>query len=166
MTRLVELGNSANWEQVYSTRQVAVTVPLIDGRRKINPIPAVEVPFVLERFILAVSVATTIPQDAEWRFAGRIYQKLQTGLVVGGGFNAVTSRSQPLFLDQVNLVLFYKISTSYVASIRVPKWFVDATINVWQYTGVDDDSLAVQVAQESANINFKLDQIQQTLNSG
>jgi hypothetical protein len=82
-----------------------------------------------------------------------------TGLVVGGNQDATTVKGQPLFLNQINLILFNKISTNYGVSIKVPKWFPRASVTVWEYTGKDDTSEEILLTQEFANINFKLDQL-------
>jgi hypothetical protein len=161
--RVVELNNSDNWESIYSTNINAVSVPMQNGTSLINPIPEIVVPFVLDKFILAVSVDTDVPTDSVWRFAGYINQKISTGLVIGGGQDATSVSGRPLFLDRINLIFFQKISTSYAVSIRVPKWFLRAAVTVWQYTGVDDTSEEILLTQEFANINFKLDQIQSQL---
>ncbi|MBH8575454.1 hypothetical protein I8752_21065 [Nostocaceae cyanobacterium CENA369] len=130
-----------------------------NGKYLINPIPEIVVPFVLDKFILAVSVETDVPADSVWRFAGYINQKISTGLVIGGVHDATTVRGRPLLLDQINLIIFQKISTSYAVSIKVPRWFPRASVNVWEYTGVDDTSEEILLSQEFANINFKLDQL-------
>ncbi|MDZ8083956.1 MAG: hypothetical protein RMX35_33455 [Nostoc sp. DcaGUA01] len=158
--RVIELSNSDNWQSIYSTNVNAVQVPMQNGGYLSSPIPEILVPFVLDKFILAVSVDTDVPSDSIWRFAGYINQKITTGLVVGGSQDATTVKGQPLFLDQINLILFNKISTSYGVSVKVPKWFTRAAVNVWEYTGVDDTSEEILLTQELANINFKLDQIQ------
>jgi hypothetical protein len=130
-----------------------------DGKYLINPIPEIAVPFVLDKFILAVSIETDVPSNSIWRFAGYINQKISTGLVVGGNQDATTVKGQPLFLNQINLILFPKISTNYSVSVKVPKWFTRASVIVWEYTGVDDTSEEILLTQEFANINFKLDNL-------
>ncbi|MCF2146977.1 hypothetical protein IQ276_011050 [Desmonostoc muscorum LEGE 12446] len=157
--RVVELSNSDNWQSIYSTNINAVQVPMQNGSYLTNPIPEILVPIVLDKFILAVSVDTDVPSGSIWRFAGYINQKISTGLVIGGGQDATTVKGQPLFLDQINLILFNKISTSYGVSVKVPKWFTRAAVTVWEYTGTDDTSEEILLTQEFANINFKLDQL-------
>ncbi len=157
--RVVELSNSDNWQSIYSTNINAVQVPMQDGKYLTNPIPEIVVPILLDKFILAVSVETDVPSGSIWRFAGYINQKISTGLVVGGNQDATTVKGQPLFLDQINLILFNRISTSYGVSVKVPRWFTRAAVTVWQYTGVDDTSEEILLTQEFGNINFKLDQL-------
>ena len=145
--RVVELNNSNNWESIYSTSVAAVQVPIQNGTYLSSPIPEIVVPLLLETFILAVSVTTNVPENSSWRFAGYCNQKISTGLVVGGGQDATTVKGQPLFLEQINLILFNKISTSYSISVKVPKWFTSAQLIIWQYTGTDSDSIEDSVNQ-------------------
>jgi hypothetical protein len=157
--RVVELNNSNNWQSIYTTHVIAVQIPMQNGKYLINPIPEIVVPFVLDKFILAVRVQTDVPADSIWRFAGYINQKISTGLVVGGSLDATTVKGRPLFLDQINLILFEKISTSYAVVVKVPRWFPRASVTVWEYTGVDGTSEEILLNQEFGNINFKLDQL-------
>lgn len=157
--RVVQLNNSDNWESLYSTDITAVQVPLQNGRYLLNPIPEIVVPITLNKFILAVNVETEVPEGSIWNFAGYITQKISTGLVVGGSQDATLVRGKSLSLDRINLILFDKISTSYSASIKVPRWFPRAIVTVWQYIGIDDSSEEILATEEFANINFKLDQL-------
>ncbi|MDQ3018255.1 MAG: hypothetical protein M3Q64_00055 [bacterium] len=157
--RIVELSNSDNWQSIYSTNITAVQVPMQDGKYLINPIPEIVIPVLLDRFILAVSVDTDVPSGSIWRFAGYVNQKISTGLVVGGNQDATTVKVQPLFLDQINLIIFHKFSASYGVSVKVPRWFSRASVTAWEYTGIDDTSEEILLGQEFANINFKLDQL-------
>ena len=86
-------------------------------------------------------------------------QKMSTGLVLGGSQDATLNKSQALFLDQINLVMFPKISANFSLSILLPKWFRSAQIIVWRYKGIDDTSEEILLTQEFANLNFKLDQL-------
>lgn len=159
MVRIVNLSNGDSWQNVYSTDISAVKVPLENGKYLMGRIAPIQVPILFSNHILAVNVETEIPEDAEWQYAGRVIQKTSTGLVIGGTQDAVMVRRYPLWLENVNLLLFERISATYSISIRVPKWFPRAIISVWEYIGVDDDSLAISNAAEFANINFKLDQL-------
>ncbi len=157
--RIVELSNNSNWESLYSTSVTGGTVYTDEGEPIPLPIPPVTIPFLLESFIFAISISTAVPDDATWRFAGYANQKMSTGLVIGGLQDATLNKSQTLFLDQINLVMFPKISASYSLSISLPKWFRSAQIIAWCYIGIDDTSEEILLTQEFANLNFKLDQL-------
>jgi hypothetical protein len=157
--RVVQLSNNANWESLYRTSVTGGTVYTDAGEAIPLPIPPVIIPFLLESFIFAISISTAVPEDATWRFAGYANQKMSTGLVLGGSQDATLNKSEKLFLDQINLVMFPKISANFSLSISLPKWFRSAQIIVWRYIGVDDTSEEILLTQEFANLNFKLDQL-------
>lgn len=161
--RVVELNNSANWEILYSTNISAVQLPTTSGGFKLVPIPPIIPPLILENYILAISIETDVPNNSTWRFAGDLLQKINTGLVIGGGQDATFSRRQALFLNQINLVLFDRISTAYSLEIRVPPWFPRAEVNLWEYTGSDTTEEIIYLQEEFGNINSKLDAIQAAL---
>lgn len=157
--RILELSNSANWENFYSITRESTGILEIKGRTLVNPIPLIDIPLILEVFVLAIKVSTTIPEQSNWDYGGTIYQKISTGIVIGGTQDAIRTISRPLYLNQTNLILWDKITANYSIAILPPNWFRNITIEIWKYTGIDDNSLAVQFAQEMANINFKLDQL-------
>jgi hypothetical protein len=161
--RVVQLSNTNNWELLYNTNISAVQLPKTTGGFKLVPIPPIIPPLIVESYILAVSITTDIPENAIWKFAGNIYQKINTGLVVGGSQDAVSSRRRALLLDRITLILWERISAPYSLEIVVPKWFPRAGINIWQYIGEDTTEEKIFLQEEFGNINFKLDQIQTAL---
>jgi hypothetical protein len=157
--RVVQLSNNANWEGLYSTNVVGGTIYKDNGEAVPLPIPPVTIPYLLDTFIFAIGVYTTVPDDAKWRFAGYANQKISTGVVLGGSQDATINKSQALFLDQINLVLFPKLSATFSLSITLPKWFRDAQVIVWQYNGPDyesSDALIETVANDLAEIKSVL----------
>jgi hypothetical protein len=157
--RVVQLSNKDYWESLYNISLTGGTLYTDAGKPVPLPIPPVTIPFLLESFIVAVSVATTVPDSATWRFAGYANQKISTGLVLGGSQDATLNKSQALFLDQINLVMFPKISANYSLSVSLPEWFRSAQITVWQYTGVDDTDEKILLAEGLSGLNAKLDQL-------
>lgn len=150
--RVIQLGNTANWPLLHSANVDAVTYLLANGLYKAVPIPDIDIPIVIDSFILVIRVDTSVPPGKEWNFAGVVKQKISTGITIGGGQDGVRVQSQPLFLNQSNLIFFEKISASYSISIKVPKWFTNAIVTIWEYTGVDTTD-EVQLLQE---INSKV----------
>jgi len=140
--RLLQLGNTANWQLLFSSSYEAIVFTTDEGAYVAAPIPDIEVPVILDKFILAVRITTSVPPKSDWNFAGKVKQKLFTGITIDGQ-DATRVKTQPLFLNQLNLVMFEKISASYSISIKVPKWFTNAVVSIWQYTGVDSDSVEV-----------------------
>lgn len=161
--RELQLGNSDNWKLIYNENTSAVTLPKEGGGYKIVPISDISIPVLLDVFVLAVRISTVVPSGRNWKFAGYLRQSVSTGLSVFESQDASFTSRRPLFLDKINLILYSKISTNYSISIKVPDWFENAGVAVWKYTGIDDTAENISIAEEFANINFKLDQIQSQL---
>ncbi len=148
--RELQLGNSSNWEIIHNENISAVSLPKVGGGYKTVPISEISIAVLLNVFIVAVRVSTVVPEGSTWKFAGHIKQSVSTGLAFDNSQDASFNRRQPLFLDKINLVFFPKISTNYSISIQVPKWFENAGVAVWRYTGPDYDS-------DLARIESKID---------
>jgi hypothetical protein len=155
MGRILELSNAANWEQIFSGSYEAQQIT----QNKFAPIPEQTIPVQLEKFVLAVYVQTTEPEGKNWLFGGFANQLVSIPVTVGGNLNSTINNRKKVWLDTISLCLFAKYTTSYGLSFSFPAWFRDATVIVWQYTGLDDDSTEKLLVEESLNINFKLDQI-------
>nr|WP_322711321.1 hypothetical protein [Nostoc sp. ChiSLP03a]MDZ8212531.1 hypothetical protein [Nostoc sp. ChiSLP03a] len=150
MTRALELGNSGNWELIHNENTSAVLVPKIGGGFIAAPIPEIEISVLLNNFVVAVRVATDVPEGRRWRFAGHLKQNVSTGIAFENSQDASFTTRRPLSLDKINLVIFPRISGSYSISIQVPDWFLNASVAVWHYTGPDYDS-------DLARIESKID---------
>ncbi|OCQ96077.1 hypothetical protein BCD64_12030 [Nostoc sp. MBR 210] len=148
--RQLQLSNSQNWETVHNQNILGAKLPKEGGGYKAVPIPEIDIALLLDVFVLAILVSTNVPEGREWKFAGHVKQRVSTGIVFGGSQDASFNRKQALFLDQINLVLFPKISTNYSISIKVPDWFEDANVTVWRYIGPDYDA-------DLARIESKID---------
>ncbi|ALF51869.1 hypothetical protein ACX27_01830 [Nostoc piscinale CENA21] len=148
--RQLQLSNSANWELVHNDNVLAALLPKEGGGYKVVPIPEIEIALLFDVFVLAVRVATNVPPNKVWKFAGTIKQSVSTGISIDGSQDASFNRRYPLFLDKINLCLYPPISNSYSVSIKVPDWFQDASIAIWQYTGPDYDA-------DLARIESKID---------
>jgi hypothetical protein len=139
--RNVQLSNTANWQLLETKTVETAKAQLQDGTYIHTPFSDIDIPFLLDNFIIAIKVYTSIPPKSSWKFAGYAKQKISTGLAFGVGQDAVKVNYQPLFLNQINLLLFEKLSNSYSIALKPPKWFTDITYTIWQYTGVDTDSV-------------------------
>ncbi|MDZ8086512.1 MAG: hypothetical protein RMY16_13285 [Nostoc sp. DedQUE12b] len=148
--RELQLGNSSNWENIHNENISAIFLPKTGGGYITVPIPEISIAVLLNVFVVAVKISTNVPEGREWKFAGHIKQSVSTGIAFDNSQDASFNRRQPLFLDKINLVFFPKISTSYSISIQVPKWFENAGVAVWRYTGPDYDS-------DLARIESKID---------
>jgi hypothetical protein len=110
-------------------------------------------------------VDTEEPEGKRWRFAGTISQKVSAGFLVGGGVDTTSVSTRPLLLNQINLIIFEKVLSSYAVAVTVPPWFFDATVTIWQYTGVDKQQTDELVKQRFDNVDQKLNNLEALINS-
>ncbi|MDZ8228295.1 hypothetical protein [Nostoc sp. ChiVER01] len=159
MTRILQLGNADNWEQIYHTTVAAVTL----NSKIHNPIPEITIPLLLETHILAVYVTTDIPEGRKWNFAGFLNQKFELGLTVGGTPEADELSRRKLWLNRIKLVVFPRLTATYSITFGVPEWFKNVNVTVWQYVGADYDSveqfLTSDIQPALARIEQKIDDI-------
>lgn len=153
MGRVVEF-NSSNWEQLINYSATAVIL----SENVYVPLNPYESSIFLESDIIAVHISTTVPNGSIWNFGGTVEQRFVSGLTVGGNTDAAGD-SQKMWLDKITTILFPKISATYSLKFYFPKWFKDVNLKCWQYTGIDDTNENIVLAEEFANINFKLDQL-------
>lgn len=153
MGRKVEF-NSANWEQIFSYSASAVTL----SENTYIPLLPVESPIFLESDIIAAYVSTTIPNGKKWRWGGFLEQRFQSGLSVGGTTDAA-GEPKNIYLDKITTIFFPKVTAQYSLKFYFPRWFKSVELICWQYTGIDDETTDIVLAEEFSNINFKLDQL-------
>ncbi len=150
MSRNLQLGIESNWVLQYSISIPAVSY-LNDssGSPIYEKITEIIVPVVFDKPIIAVSVNTAIPVGKIWKYAGYLRRSLTTGL--GASF---VGDPEQLFLGKFNLIILNDLSIDYFVSIQVPKWFISATIAIYQYEGIDSTTLEddVQAIKTSLDI--------------
>lgn len=143
------LTTSSNWQQLWSGNYTAQPVEL-NVLERYYPIPEIQVNVQLDKHILAC-LAHSPSSPPNWKFAGRAYFKLETGITVVPVPETVFSVKK-IWLQQISLLFVPKLSTSYALSFKIPYWIRDIQLIVWEYTGPVNDSLAL-----------KLDEIQSDL---
>jgi hypothetical protein len=153
MGRIVEF-NANNWEQIHSFNAAAGII----SENSHVPIPFSEASTFLESDIIAVYVNTTIPDGRRWRWGGYLERNFRSGLTVGG-LNDAAGEPRSMYIGRITTIFFPKITAQYSLRFYFPTWFRSVQLLAWQYTGRDDNSTDIALAQEFANINFKLDQM-------
>jgi hypothetical protein len=153
VNRVVQF-NSSNWESIYS---FSATAGILSDTTYI-PIPPAQIPIFLESDIVAVYVSTDVPTGKRWRFGGYVEQRFATGFLVGGNADSA-GEPKNIWVDKITTIFFPKITAQYSLKAYFPKWFKSVELQVWQYTGIDDTSERILMAEEFSNLNFKLDQI-------
>lgn len=154
MGRVVEF-NAQNWDSFYSFSATAGTT---GGDSSHIPIPPTTAPLILSSSIIACLVSTPVPSGRRWTFGGRAVREFRSGLLVGGSAD-VASRPEFLYVNKLTIIFFPKVSVDYFLSFYFPAWFKSVSLQCWQYTGPDDSTSDIALAQEFANLNFKIDQL-------
>ena len=155
MTRILDISNSSNWEEIYQQSFSAVIVT----PRLHEPIPEINIPLLIDTAILGVRVTTDIPEGSEWDSAGYIRQNYQLGLIVGGQPDAGSISSRHLALGFPNLIVFQRLATTYSISIKLPAWFKNAQVTIWKYSGIDSDSVEQKVDILTEKLNSLIELI-------
>jgi hypothetical protein len=122
---------ASNWNLVYSTAKVAVSVP--HSVRSYFPIPEFSNSVILHNPILAISAVGPADQPT-WKMAGKIKQVIRTGLEVGGQTDTVNSVKQ-FYLNQISKIEFPNTANDFTLLFEIPYWIRNISLEVWEYTG-------------------------------
>lgn len=146
----IDLSDGTRWRKIFE--QIYFAEPIGGQRNKFRPIPLVIVPTFLDTHIIAVTVFNQQSKPT-WSLGGRVFQLIQVSDQSDLGIfrpNKVYS----LFINNTSSITFDKLSPTYRVGIQIPKWFIEAYVNVWQYIG----------SEEFSTIEDKLSDIDTTLN--
>ena len=157
---VVDLSNSANWNLSWNN---TFEVERIGGEgSKYYPFPPIEMPVKLTSHVFAV-LATSAKAGRNWKFAGFLNQRIQTGIVVGGSQDAEVIQARRFFLNRISVYLEPALTSTFSLTFNIPYWFQDISIFVWEYTGNRSDTtenLITEVReQELLRIESKVDDI-------
>lgn len=156
MTARLQIGNSANWEQLYSQSFDAVNMG-----QGVFAIPEITVPFRIENRYLAVS-ATSRSAKSSWYFAGFLNQKLQLGLLDGGVPDTNSLRRMKIWLNKITFITLPNFDTEYALTFNAAHWLEDISLIVWRYIGPEPDltnNLIEALKTDILRIEQKIDAI-------
>jgi hypothetical protein len=144
MALIYDFSNSDNWQYV---GQQTITAPVnSDGEiSSFAPIADTGFPIALESPIIAVSATAANEQDT-WNYAGKVFQRIFTGVTVGGNFDSYVD-SQSVFFKKVNVIRFNRLTSNYALTFRPPRWATSITYTVFVYTGSIIDTTDVKLDQ-------------------
>lgn len=154
MGRVVEF-NASSWDSIFNFSATAGTT---GGESSHIPIPPATAPIILTSSIIAAYISTAVPSGRRWTFGGRAVREFRSGLLVGGVADVAT-KPEFLYVNKLTIIFFPKVTVEYSLSFYFPAWFKSVGLQVWQYIGNDDTTEDITMAQEFANLNFKLDQL-------
>lgn len=85
-------GLTTNWVSVWSGSFDAPATPNnVNEVNKYYPMPPIDIPVLLETELIAF-YATGNELKETWHYAGSVSQRIQTGIITGGGADAVVSK--------------------------------------------------------------------------
>lgn len=145
MSFVLDLENVENWQPRLA--QFFASSPN-------NSLPEYAPNFDFNSNIIAVLVDNSEALDS-WYSAGWINQKINLpfGPTVASSVNNTRLR-----LRQKQLLIFPKLVPTYKISVRFPKWFTQASITVWEYTGPQSDSTDTQLTEIQGKLDTLLQQ--------
>lgn len=153
-----QFSNTNNWQQIAAANLVAENVEPL-ALRKFYPIPDYVIPVQVESPILAI-YPFSATAERNWKYAGTAYQRIFTGIRAGGAA-ASWVNSRKFYLDQVSILQFEKISSTYEVVIRVPYWIRQLTFILLEYIGpvIDPKEIKLdQINQKASEILEKIPQ--------
>ncbi|MHC5760005.1 hypothetical protein [Nostoc sp.] len=118
---------------------------MVNGKNIYAKLTEIIIPVVFNKPIILVNISTSVPLGKIWRYAGRCRQIFPTAL----GDSFVDDKA--LFLTKRNLIFFPDFSANYTINYLPPSWFIDVSIVIYQYDGLDtttleDDVTAIKTA--------------------
>lgn len=145
---VVEFQFDANWDLVYSEGK---SVQYINAFNWV-PIEAWEVSLLFSNYILAMRTVS-LTAKATWRYAGRLYQRLQIGSGGAGSTLPIVDFSvRSLRLNATTLVDLSRYTPEYRLVFSPPYWLQDITLEIYEYTGVDSDNVTELLLQQQSDL--------------
>ena len=148
---MLDLQNPNNWENRWNLDAKAEG-QLFDANGKVQkwtPIPEQICPLLLHTPFVCVFASSTTKRP-NWHYAGRLTQKMSTGIIVGGIHDAIAVQKQ-IFFDRLQLIQLADFASDFALSFKPPFWLTSFSILVWEFTGqvtsVEQQSIAAGNAQ-------------------
>lgn len=139
---VLDLGNPNNWQLRWTGTFAAQPDP--QNPDYTYPIEPIIVPLLLETRIIVIDL--NCPNDTRRRSAGWVNRKIRTGVEVGGTPNAISFGGKRLLRNQKNLIIFLPINDDeYGLEIVLGWWMREAAISLYEYTGIDSDTVTEQL---------------------
>lgn len=132
----IDLSDGTKWRKIFE--QTYFAEPIGGQRGKFKPIPLIVVPTFLDTHTIAVTVFNQQSKPT-WNLGGRVFQLIRVSDQSDLGIFR-SNKVYSLFINNTSSITFDKLSPTYRVGIQIPKWFVEAYVNVWQYVGTEDIS--------------------------
>ncbi|HLO88877.1 MAG TPA: hypothetical protein VK203_28270 [Nostocaceae cyanobacterium] len=148
------LNNSQNWSLAFQESKEAEQITLEGGYK---PLPAFEVPILLDARIVVVKTFSTIPPGKKWRFAGNLRVSQQLPLGVGGRW--VELASFPLYLNRTKLVVLPAYANQYQLTLSDAYWLTNLQLTIYQFVGTISSVQIEGINPDLERIERKIDQL-------
>jgi hypothetical protein len=142
---MLELEKIENWEPRLA--QSFTTIPKT---------PLIEYTPILEftSNVIAALIDNSEALDT-WYSAGWISQRINLPF---GPSTTSSINSQRLRLRQKQLLIFPKLTPTYKISVQFPRWFTQASVTIWEYTGVQSEGVENQLVEIQSKLDTLLQQ--------
>ncbi|HIK27959.1 MAG: hypothetical protein N3E45_17130 [Oscillatoriaceae bacterium SKW80] len=148
--------NSNFWRQVYSETKTREPVP--NRPNTFYPVPAFEIPFLLDATILSVRTFSTTARFT-WKYAGYLSAVTR----VSPGIPPTILERVTLPINRTQLVVFKKYISSYELIFEPFYWFASMGLEIWEYYGSDsatDLESSIELIKNTLNrLEEKVDDI-------
>jgi hypothetical protein len=157
---IFDAGDSSKWNFLWDTTVNSASAP--GGRY--YPIADITIPFLLSTEVIAIYAISETARP-NWKSAGFLNQKIRTGITVGGNNDGRFNGSQRVLLNQINVLNIPTTSYTpeYSLTFTVHPWHEDITLQVWEFTGVVNDStediMIEEVLRRILDIQYQLEDI-------
>jgi hypothetical protein len=119
-----------NYQNVYSFHATEFSPPQIN---RFYPIPRQNLPLTLDTNIIAVLAESSSAQE-NWRYGGRLFFRLTTGLQGPSSPNTVIKASK-FYLNQIEIIIIPDFASAFIVEIDIPYWHRNMDLHLWEYTG-------------------------------
>ena len=93
----------------------------------------------MESTIIAVYCESSSAEPS-WKYGGRVFQKIFTGLTVGGSAESRVGTAK-IWLNEIEVIFFQKVTSTYRLVFNIPYWIRNITVSVYEYTGPIQDTV-------------------------
>jgi hypothetical protein len=131
----LDLGNSANWEPLYSINEKAQFF----SEQVYQHLDPIEIPIQIEVPILA-AFAESEAAAPRWKSAGFISPRYALGITVGGRQDGNDADSKRVLLNRITFLRWPTLASSSGLTFSVHSRLWHIKLNLWQYVGPVDDA--------------------------
>lgn len=154
---ILELGNPANWQQVYDENFAGDPAP----NNRYYPILDRVVPVLFDSPILAFAASSTDARS-NWRLG---YWARQYIAPSGIGTGAIESRQIKAYLNRTVLSRFELLAREYQVRLSFPYWLRTVSVGIWQYTGSIDDATEALIRERLDIVRIDLLRLEAKIDS-